>query len=111
MGYHRIGCRLWSGLPGCEREPEPNAPNGSNFLQSLNHSNFRERSVGMFLWSTGGVRLSLRQSGSYGENKGSGTAGKTQSFPINTAGESLLPVKTPTEQGWRMRVQSCKAAP
>ena len=31
MGYHRIGCRLWSGLPGCEREPEPNAPDGSNF--------------------------------------------------------------------------------
>ena len=84
---------------------------GSNFLQSPNHSNFRERFIGMFLGSAGGGRLSLRQSGSYGENKGSGTVHKTQSFPITTAGESLLLVETSTEQGWRMRVQSCKAAP
>ena len=41
----------------------------------------------------------------------SGTVSKTLSFPINADGDRKVPVETLTEQGGRMGVLSCKAAP
>ena len=85
MGYYRIGCRLWSGLPGCEREPEPNAPDGSNFRETspavlpLYH---RQRAA--FFAPVRRLR----------ESKESGTVHRNTERPRNAAGEGMFRLNT-----------------
>ncbi|MFR1134543.1 MAG: hypothetical protein ACLSFV_11665 [Bacteroides xylanisolvens] len=58
MGYYRIGCRLWSGLPGCER---------SRGKMHQTEVTSGKRPQLYFLCITAKGRLSLRQSDDYGK--------------------------------------------